>query len=87
MIVEDLIFLVLILPIGVIGIVMALMAFRDIFDENDELKKTIERKDKVIFEKARENKALEELLADAEQSVQVLLRERTERNESQNSCS
>lgn len=82
MIVEDLIFLVLILPIGVIGIVMALMAFRDIFDENDELKKTIERKDKVISEKARENKALKELLADAEQSVQVLLRERTERNES-----
>ena len=87
MIVEDLIFMVLILPIGVIGIVMALMAFRDIFDENDELKKTIERKDKVISEKARENKALKELLADAEQSVQVLLRERTERNESQNSCS
>lgn len=82
MIVEDLIFLVLILPIGIIGIVMALMAFRDIFDENDELKKTIERKDKVISEKARENKALKELLADAEQSVQVLLRERTERNES-----
>lgn len=87
MTVEDLIFMVLILPIGVIGIVMALMAFRDIFDENDELKKTIERKDKVISEKARENKALKELLADAEQSVQVLLRERTERNESQNSCS
>ena len=87
MIVEDLIFMVLILPIGIIGIVMALMAFRDIFDENNELKKTIERKDKVISEKARENKALKELLADAEQSVQVLLRERTERNESQNSCS
>ena len=87
MIVEDLIFMVLILPIGVIGIVMALMAFRDIFDENDELKKTIERKDKVISEKARENKALKELLADAEQSVQVLLRERTTDNESQNSCS
>lgn len=82
MIVEDLIFMVLILPIGIIGIVMAFLAYRDVRGENDELIKVIEKKDKVISEKVRENKALKELLAEAEQNVQTLLRERTTDNES-----
>lgn len=82
MTIEEVILMCFLLPIGVMAIIVAIIELVNFAGEKLELKNTIEKKDKIISARNREIKALKELLAEAEQNVQTLLRERTKENES-----
>lgn len=87
MTIEEVILMCFLVPIGVMTIIVAVVELINFASEKLELKNTIKEKDKIIYYKNREIKALKELLAEAECNIQTLLRERTTDNESQNSCS
>ena len=87
MTIEEVVLLVLMLPIGVMAILAGVGEIIKFAFEKIELKELRKKQNKTISAKSRENEALKELLAEAENTIQNLIRERTECDESQNTCS